>query len=90
MRIGELSAAAAGSIRVLRHYEAQGLIQSRRSANNYREYPKGTVEVSAWRGSDLNDAKPTSASSTEWAGLVAVFLTGMLDCAQSRFPMEPS
>ena len=41
MRIGELSAAAGVSIRVLRHYEAQGLIQSRRSANNYREYPKG-------------------------------------------------
>ena len=30
MRISELSAAAGVSIRVLRHYEAQGLIQSRR------------------------------------------------------------
>jgi MerR family copper efflux transcriptional regulator len=45
MRIGELSAAAGVSIRVLRHYEAQGLIQSRRSANNYREYPKGAIET---------------------------------------------
>jgi MerR family copper efflux transcriptional regulator len=45
MRISELSAAAGVSIRVLRHYEAQGLIQSRRSANNYREYPKGAIET---------------------------------------------
>ena len=45
MRIGELAAAAGVSVRVLRHYEAQGLIQSRRSANGYREYPNGVIET---------------------------------------------
>ena len=45
MRIGELAAAAGVSVRVLRHYETQGLIQSRRSANGYREYPKGAIET---------------------------------------------
>ncbi|MCZ8521986.1 MULTISPECIES: MerR family transcriptional regulator [Paenibacillus] len=38
MRIGELAKATGASIRSLRYYEEQGLIQSVRSANGYREY----------------------------------------------------
>jgi DNA-binding transcriptional MerR regulator len=45
MCIGELASAAGVSVRVLRHYEAQGLIQSSRRANGYREYPKGVIET---------------------------------------------
>jgi DNA-binding transcriptional MerR regulator len=45
MRIGELSSAVGVSVRVLRHYESRGLIQSSRNANGYREYPESTVEV---------------------------------------------
>src|SRR5882757_7470451 len=45
MRIGELASAAGVSVRVLRHYEAQGLIQSSRGANGYREYQKGVIET---------------------------------------------
>lgn len=45
MRIGELASAAGVSVRVLRHYEAKGLIQSSRSDNGYREYPAATLEV---------------------------------------------
>jgi MerR family transcriptional regulator, copper efflux regulator len=45
MRIGELASVTGVSVRVLRHYEAQGLIQSSRSANGYREYPKVAMET---------------------------------------------
>lgn len=38
MLIGELSRRTGASPRSLRHYEAQGLIDSRRRENGYREY----------------------------------------------------
>ncbi len=44
MRIGELSAATGVSTRSLRYYEQQGLLQSRRRANAYREYSPDAIE----------------------------------------------
>lgn len=47
MRIGELSRATGASTRALRYYEEQGLIQSGRRPNGYRDYDPdavGTVE----------------------------------------------
>ncbi|MEE2050498.1 MerR family transcriptional regulator [Nocardiopsis tropica] len=44
VRIGELSAATGTSSRSLRYYEQQGLLQSRRTANGYREYEPDAVE----------------------------------------------
>ncbi|GAA1779341.1 MerR family transcriptional regulator [Agromyces lapidis] len=44
MRIGELAARTGVSTRLLRYYEAQGLISSQREANGYRDYPDGAVE----------------------------------------------
>ncbi len=38
MTIGELAAATGASNRALRHYEAEGLLQSTRAANGYRMY----------------------------------------------------
>lgn len=43
MRIGELSRATGASARALRYYEEQGLIESDRLANRYRDYPAETV-----------------------------------------------
>jgi MerR family copper efflux transcriptional regulator len=48
MRIGELARQAGVSVRVLRHYEAQGLIQSQRLANGYRDYPSATADQVRW------------------------------------------
>ena len=48
MRIGELASQAGVSVRVLRHYETQGLIQSRRLANGYRDYPLVAVAMVRW------------------------------------------
>src|SRR5258706_9852045 len=38
MRIGELAEQAGTSARMLRYYEQQGLLQSRRTSNGYRDY----------------------------------------------------
>jgi MerR family copper efflux transcriptional regulator len=48
MRIGELARQAGVSVRVLRHYEAQGLIQSQRLTNGYRDYPSATADQVRW------------------------------------------
>lgn len=48
MRIGELSEATGVSTRSLRYYEQQGLLQSRRRANSYREYSPDAVEQVAF------------------------------------------
>jgi MerR family transcriptional regulator, copper efflux regulator len=45
MRIGELAKETGVSVRVLRHYEAQGLIFSRRQVNGYRDYGASAVET---------------------------------------------
>ncbi|MER8162935.1 MerR family transcriptional regulator [Streptomyces sp. NPDC094472] len=44
MRIGGLGRATGVSPRSLRHYEEQGLLQSRRRANAYREYVPEAVQ----------------------------------------------
>ncbi|WP_424184209.1 MerR family transcriptional regulator [Actinokineospora sp. G85] len=48
MRIGELSEATGVSTRSLRYYEQQGLLQSRRLANAYREYSPDAIEQVAF------------------------------------------
>lgn len=45
MRIGELSRQTGVSVRALRHYEAEGLIQPARRANGYRDFGDGAVEA---------------------------------------------
>ncbi|MFD1150241.1 MerR family transcriptional regulator [Saccharothrix hoggarensis] len=44
MRIGELSERTGTSRRLLRYYEEQGLLVSRRSPNGYRDYEEGLVD----------------------------------------------
>lgn len=44
MRIGQLSELTGTSRRLLRYYEEQGLIVSRRAPNGYREYDEASVD----------------------------------------------
>jgi DNA-binding transcriptional MerR regulator len=44
MQIGELSSATGLSRDTLRFYEKRGLLQSRRLANGYRDYPQEAVQ----------------------------------------------
>ncbi|WIX99987.1 MerR family transcriptional regulator [Amycolatopsis mongoliensis] len=45
MRIGELARRTGTTTRALRFYEAQGLLAARRSANGYREYDEGDLQL---------------------------------------------
>ncbi|WP_018352442.1 MerR family transcriptional regulator [Longispora albida] len=44
MKIGQLSRLTGVSVRSLRYYEEEGLIQPARSANGYRDFPEAAVE----------------------------------------------
>jgi DNA-binding transcriptional MerR regulator len=44
MRIGELATQAGVSVRALRYYEEQGLLESRRSDSGQRRYPQAAAE----------------------------------------------
>ncbi|MCC3764067.1 MerR family transcriptional regulator [Glycomyces sp. TRM65418] len=48
MRIGELAAATGASVRALRYYEEQGLLESERSASGQRRYGPEAVEQVQW------------------------------------------
>lgn len=48
MRIGEVAAAAGVSVRALRYYEEQGLLEAERSASGQRHYPEGAVDRVRW------------------------------------------
>ncbi len=43
LSIGALAKATGASVRSLRHYDAKGLLRSRRLDNGYRVFPRGTV-----------------------------------------------
>src|SRR5258705_7335293 len=45
MRIGELADRAGTSARMVRYYEAQGLLRARRSPNGYRDYDDADLRV---------------------------------------------
>ena len=44
MRIGEVAAQAGVSVRALRYYEEQGLLDAERTASGQRRYPPGAVD----------------------------------------------
>lgn len=44
MRIGELAQKTGASTRALRYYEKQGLLESQRQANGYRDYAESVVQ----------------------------------------------
>ena len=48
MRIGEVAAAAGVSVRALRYYEEQGLLEAERSPSGQRHYPEGAVDRVRW------------------------------------------
>ncbi|MEV6103176.1 MerR family transcriptional regulator [Streptomyces sp. NPDC051940] len=45
MKIGELSTRTGVSVRLLRYYEEQGLLESRRTSGGHRSYDEGAPEV---------------------------------------------
>jgi len=69
MKIGELSKRCEVSIRMLRYYEAQGLLQPRRSASGYRDYGP-LVEQAVERIKLLGSAGMTLATIRQFSGCI--------------------
>ncbi|MEO2217061.1 MerR family transcriptional regulator [Chromobacterium vaccinii] len=77
MRIGELSRRSGVSVRMLRYYEEQGVLQPYRTASGYREYSLEAED--ALRGIALLRA----------AGLTLDVVRQLLPCLQSRSHFTP-
>lgn len=73
MRIGTLSQRTSVSPRVLRHYETQGLIVSRRAPNGYREFDPATLEQVQW----IRDLLDCGFSTRQ--------IAGMMDCLRGGY-----
>jgi DNA-binding transcriptional MerR regulator len=71
MRIGAISEATGVSTRSLRYYEEQGLIQSVRRMNGYRDYNKNTVETVQF----IQDLFAAGLSSTQIRDII-LYISG--------------
>ena len=80
MQIGELSARTGASVRMLRYYEEQGLLEPRRTRSGYREYAESDVDRVARIRCMLSAALP--------AGVVGKTLRFLLD-GRAVIPEEP-
>ncbi len=81
MQIGELSARTGASVRMLRYYEEQGLLEPRRTRSGYREYAESDVDRVARIRRMLSAALP--------AGVVGKTLRFLLD-GRAVIPDEPA
>ncbi|MDI1455804.1 MerR family transcriptional regulator [Streptomyces sp. NPDC014684] len=59
MKIGELAKRAGTSTRMLRYYEAQGLLRSERGANGYRYFQDSDIERARTIASLIRSGLPT-------------------------------
>jgi DNA-binding transcriptional MerR regulator len=81
VQIGELSARTGASVRMLRYYEEQGLLEPRRTRSGYREYAESDVDRVARIRCMLSAALP--------AGVVGKTLRFLLD-GRAVIPDEPA
>lgn len=78
MRIGELASKSDVSVRILRHYETQGLINSQRLPNGYRDYHSDAVERVRW----IRDLLACGFSTREIRGFLPCLENGNSDPQQ--------
>ncbi len=81
MQIGELSGRTGASVRMLRYYEEQGLLEPRRTRAGYRDYAESDVDRVARIRCMLSAALP--------AGVVGKALRFLLD-GRAVLPEEPA
>jgi DNA-binding transcriptional MerR regulator len=80
MRIGELAEAAGVSVRALRYYEEQGLLQPERSAAGQRLYAEEAVE----KVSFFQDMYAAGLTSRNIATLMPCIASGHTDAEQRK------
>ncbi len=78
MQIGKLVHASHTSERLLRHYEAQGLLQAQRLPNGYRDYGPDAVERVRW----IRDLIDCGFSTRQIQGFLHCFGQEHVDAAQ--------
>jgi DNA-binding transcriptional MerR regulator len=81
MQIGELSERTGASVRMLRYYEEQGLLEPRRTTSGYRIYDEADVDRVARIRCMLSAAMPS--------GIVGQALRFLLD-ERATIPDEPA
>jgi len=81
MQIGELGARTGASVRMLRYYEEQGLLEPQRTGSGYRAYAESDVDRVARIRCMLSAALP--------AGVVGKTLRFLLD-GRAVIPEEPT
>lgn len=84
MRIGELATQAGVSVRALRYYEEQGLLQSSRTAGGQREYGSEAVE----RVRFFQSMYAAGLSSRRIAEILPCLDTGTTSAEQRRMLAE--
>lgn len=84
MQIGQLARAADTSERLLRHYEAQGLIESQRQANGYRVYAPGTADKVRW----IRELLDCGFSTRQIQGFIHCFGQEHFDAGQCAAGLE--
>lgn len=78
MRIGELERRGGVSRHTLRYYETLGLIQARRLANNYRDYPDHSLEDLHF----IQTGQRMGFSLDELGSILKARRAQQIDCAQ--------
>ncbi|WP_395402726.1 MerR family transcriptional regulator [Pseudoduganella sp. UC29_106] len=78
MKIGQLARAAQTSERLLRHYEAQGLLQASRLPNGYRDYHPDAVKQVRW----IRDLIDCGFSTRQIQGFLHCFGQEHVDAVQ--------
>ena len=78
MKIGQVARATQTSERLLRHYEAQGLLQASRLPNGYRDYHPDTVKRVRW----IRDLIDCGFSTRQIHGFLHCFSQEHVDAVQ--------
>jgi len=78
MRIGDLERKSGLSRHTLRYYETLGLIQARRLANNYRDYPDHSLEDLHF----IQTGQRMGFSLDELGSILKARRAQQIDCAQ--------
>jgi DNA-binding transcriptional MerR regulator len=84
LRIGQLAERSGVSVRALRYYEEQGLLEASRTPAGQREYPESAVEKVRF----FQDLYAAGLTSRNIASLLPCLDTGHTDAEQRRMLHE--
>jgi MerR family transcriptional regulator, copper efflux regulator len=84
MRIGELARATGESVRTLRYWADEVLLEMKRAPSGYREFPEGMVERVAF----IRDAQALGLTLQEIRSVIELRKEGVQPCAHVRRQLQ--